>query len=40
MFGKVTFNEHVNVVEMYCKGDISYMFKRLSFQFLHSERNF
>ena len=26
MLGKVTFGEHVNVLEKYCKGDISYTF--------------
>ena len=26
---KVTFGEHVNVLKMYCKGDISYTYKTL-----------
>ena len=26
MLGKVTFDEQVNVLERYCKGDISYTF--------------
>ena len=37
MLGKVTFDDHVNGLEMCWKGDISYTFtKRLSFQNLGS----
>ena len=28
---KVTFDEHVNVLKMYCKCDISYIYKTLIF---------
>ena len=29
MLGKVTFEEHANVLERYCKGDIAYTFPKL-----------
>ena len=28
MFGKVTFDERINVLEMYSKGDVSYILAR------------
>ena len=28
IFGKVTFNEQVNILDMYCKSDLSYRFTK------------
>ena len=30
IFGKVTFDKHVNVLERYCKGGMSYTFTNLN----------
>ena len=33
MLDKVTFDEHVNVLEKYCTGDISYTFTKQLFRY-------